>query len=62
MSVHQMDIDPVAYRLRDKVRLATMRRDTLKKDNPDSDAVLTAEKYIKEHKDLLQQHLRGEGA
>jgi len=56
-----MDIDPVAYRLRDKVRLAIMRRDTLKKDNPDSDAVLTAEKYIKEHKELLQQHLRGEG-
>jgi hypothetical protein len=61
MSVLHLNLDPVEIRFRDKIRLATMRRDTLKKDNPGSDSVRWAEKYIKEYQELLQQHQRGEG-
>ncbi len=61
MSVHHLNLDPVEIRFRDKIRLATMRRDTLKKDNPYSDAVRRAEKYIKEYQELLKHHQRGEG-
>jgi hypothetical protein len=58
MSVHQMDIDPVAYRLRANIRREKLVGNLFKED---SEAARRSARKIKEHEELLQQHLRGEG-